>query len=182
MAASIRNNVNIHGIKLPSHTDTQIEAKINMFADDTQLINRTDESIAETFKTLDTYERASGAKINTHKTKGMFIGKWKNKKSSNHHITWTKHPIKALGVLHGYGIDTKQTWKSKIDKIKSCLQVWKTRDLTYAGKVNILKTYVIPIIVYELEIPRIEDDILKEIKTIMWDYIWDSKPALIKKK
>jgi hypothetical protein len=35
---------------------------------------------------------------------------------------------------------------------------------------------------YELDMRGIEDDILKEIKTIMWDYIWDSKPALIKKK
>jgi hypothetical protein len=66
-----------------------------------------------------------------------------------------------MGVLHGYGIDTNQTWKSKIDKIKSCLQVWNTRDLTYAGKVNILNTYVIPIIMYKLDMREIEDDILK---------------------
>jgi hypothetical protein len=32
-----------------------------MFADDTQLINKTEESIEETFKTLEIYEKASGA-------------------------------------------------------------------------------------------------------------------------
>jgi hypothetical protein len=31
-----------------------------MFADDTQLINKTEESIEETFKTLEIYEKASG--------------------------------------------------------------------------------------------------------------------------
>jgi hypothetical protein len=35
-----------------------------MFADDTQLINKTEESIEETFKTLEIYEKASGAKMN----------------------------------------------------------------------------------------------------------------------
>jgi hypothetical protein len=33
-----------------------------MFADDTQLINKTEESIEETFKTLEIYEKASGQK------------------------------------------------------------------------------------------------------------------------
>ena len=42
----------------------------NMFADDTQLINKTEESIEETFKTLEIYEKASGAKMNLEKTVG----------------------------------------------------------------------------------------------------------------
>jgi exonuclease III len=183
MAASIRCNDRIQGIKLPSkQADTQIEVKINMFADDTQLFNGTEESISETFKTLDTYEKASGAKINTNKTKGMFIGRWKNKTSNNHRISWTKHPIKALGVLHGYGIDEKQTWKSKIDKMQSCLQVWKTRDLTYEGKVTVLKTYILPIIAYEIDVRGIPDEVLKEVNTIIWAFLWDNKPPLLKKE
>jgi hypothetical protein len=47
---------------------TDIETKVNMFADDTQLINKTEESIEETFKTLEIYEKASGAKMNLEKT------------------------------------------------------------------------------------------------------------------
>jgi hypothetical protein len=45
-----------------------------MFADDTQLINKTEESIEETFKTLEIYEKASGAKMNLEKTVGMYLG------------------------------------------------------------------------------------------------------------
>jgi hypothetical protein len=47
------------------------------FADDTQLINKTEESIEETFKTLEIYEKASGAKMNLEKTVGMYLGKWR---------------------------------------------------------------------------------------------------------
>jgi hypothetical protein len=56
-----------------------IETKVNMFADDTQLINKTEEYIEETFKTLEIYEKASGAKMNLEKTVGMYLGKWRNK-------------------------------------------------------------------------------------------------------
>jgi hypothetical protein len=49
-----------------------------MFADDTQLFNRDEESIEETFKVLNIYEKTSGAIINLNTTVGMFLGRWKN--------------------------------------------------------------------------------------------------------
>ena len=61
LAASIRRNPKIVGISLPNRNGTDIESKVNMFADDTRLINKTEESIEETFKTL-IYEKASGTK------------------------------------------------------------------------------------------------------------------------
>ncbi len=80
-AATIRNNPNIHGLNLPSRTNANVEAKLNMFADDTQLLNKTENSIEETFKVLETYEKASGARMNMNKTVGMYLGRWRNKKT-----------------------------------------------------------------------------------------------------
>ena len=97
LAASIRNNPNIKGIKLPTRTGDFIETKLNMFADDTQLFNKSEESIEETFKTLKLYENASGAKMNMDKTVGMYLGKWRNKKPKFNKIKWSKRPVKALG-------------------------------------------------------------------------------------
>ena len=37
-----------------------------------------DSSVKETFKELEKYEKATGAKINIEKTEGLFIGKWRN--------------------------------------------------------------------------------------------------------
>ena len=70
LAASIRRNPKIVGISLPNRNGPDIESKVNMFADDTQLINKTEESIEETFKTLEIYEKASGAKMNLEKQWG----------------------------------------------------------------------------------------------------------------
>ena len=52
-----------------------LESKICMFADDTQLFNKNEESVEPAFKVLVKYEKAPGSKINYEKTKGLFIGR-----------------------------------------------------------------------------------------------------------
>jgi hypothetical protein len=70
LATFIRRNPKIVGISLPNRNGPDIESKVNMFADDTQLINKTEEPIEETFKTLGIYEKSSGAKLNLEKNNG----------------------------------------------------------------------------------------------------------------
>ena len=55
----------------------------------------------------------------------MYLGKWRNKNPRFKNIKWLKKTIKALGVFHGYAIDLEMTWLEKINKIKSCMEVWK---------------------------------------------------------
>ena len=47
-----------------------------LFADDTHLFNKNDESVKKSFDILTIYEKASGSKVNSAKTKGkyMYIG------------------------------------------------------------------------------------------------------------
>jgi len=60
LASTIRANPNSKGIKLLHQPDQVNKEKLNMFVDDTQLFNRDEESIEETFKVLNIYEKASG--------------------------------------------------------------------------------------------------------------------------
>ena len=174
MACAIRQNPQIKGILIPNK-DEKIECKINMFADDTQLFNKDEESIINSFNVLEIYEKASGAKINFSKTKGRFIGKSKGKTPNFKKIQWIKTNIKTLGVNHGYGIDTNAIWLEKIEKIKNSLHVWKTRNLTFKGKTLIIKNLIIPIIGYEIEMRGIPDIYAKQINDIVWSFIWDNK-------
>ena len=146
-----------------------------MFADDTQLFNKTESSIEETFKVLNIYEKASGARMNMNKTVGMYIGGWRNKRPKFNEIKWTNKPVKALGVLHGYAVDLDKIWLDKINKIKSCIEVWKSRDLTYSGKVLIIKSFVLSVIGYEIEMRGIPLKYEKDINNIIWSFVWDGK-------
>jgi hypothetical protein len=83
--------------------------------------------------------------MNLEKTVGMYLGKWRNKNPRFKNIKWSTKPVKALGVFHGYAIDLEMIWLEKINKIKSCMEVWKSRDLTYFGKILIIKSFVLSI-------------------------------------
>ena len=107
MACPIRNTPEIHGIKLPDCEGLPVkEAKICMLADDTQFVNKNEESVEQSFLILSKFEKASGSKINYEKTNGLFIGRLKGKRPRLTNISWISDNIKTLGVFHGYNIDT----------------------------------------------------------------------------
>ena len=180
MACAIRADREIEGINLPGNTGVH-EAKINMFADDTQLFNKNENSVIKSFDILTVYEMASGAKINYEKTKGLFIGRLKGRRPRFNKIKWINSNVKTLGVHHGYGIDENCIWKPKIDKIRSCLQVWKTRNLSFKGKILIVKSFILSQIGYEVDMRGIPDRFVKEINQLLWAFIWDDKINLVER-
>ena len=142
LACAIRKNRNIIVITLPYSdpgTGKQAEVKLVSYVDDTKFFSSTEESIVETFKTATNFEKASGAKINKTKTVGLYLGAWKNKIPLFKEITWTKTNVKTLGINHGYEVDENEIWMEKVNKIKSCIQIWKSRNFSYVGKVLIIK-------------------------------------------
>lgn len=141
--------------------DDEKEVKINAYVDDAQPFNSTENSYKESFKLFGRYENASGAKIHKTKTTAMYIWPWKTKKPEFKDITWTNKNVKTLGVHHGYHINQQDTWMGKITSIKSCIQVWKSRSLSLKGKVLIIKTFLISLIGYELEMNGIPKNVEK---------------------
>ena len=125
------------------------------------------------------FENASGAKVNKNKTFGLYTGAWKNKIPEFNDIKWTTTNIKTLGIHHGYEIDDATIWLEKINKIKNCIQVWKSRDLTYKGKVLIIKTLLLSQIGFIADVVSIPNNIVKQIDTLLWSFLWDSKQPLV---
>ena len=52
-------------------------------------------------------------------------------------------------------IDENTVWLEKINKIKSCIQVWKKRDLTLKGRSLIIKTLLISQTWFKVEMQSI---------------------------
>ena len=82
--------------------------KLVSYVDDAQFFNSSEESIRETFRTAEKYEKASGAKIHKTKTMGLYLGAWRNKNPTFKEISWTKGYVKTLGIQHGYDIDENE--------------------------------------------------------------------------
>ena len=182
MACAIRNTPEIHGIKLTDCEGQPVkEAKICMFADDTQLLNKNEESVEQSFLIISKFEKASGSKINYEKTKGLFIGRLRGKRPRLTNISWISDNIKTLGVFHGYNIDTDDIWKKIINKMKSCTQVWKTRNLTFKGKTLIVKILLLAQMGFETEMRGIAEKYKKEVNDLIWKFLWDNKPNQIER-
>ena len=87
-----------------------------------------------------------GLKINTSKTKGMWIGSLRNNKSKPFGIKWSGEPIKALGIYYFYNSKLlhKKNFIERFDSIKKVVNVWSSRSLSVYGKVTIIKSFIIP--------------------------------------
>ena len=69
----------------------------------------------------------------------------------------------------------------KIKLFEKCLKQRQHRKLTLMGKITVIKNYAIPKLVYVLSsLPDPSKTTIKQIETIMYDFIWDSMPAKTK--
>ena len=88
-----------------------------------------------------------------------------------------KRAVKILGVHFTYdcSLRHKLNFKEIIDAIKTKLQLWKWRNLTIIGRIQIVKTFVIPLILYRAGSICIDKDVVTKANRIIFDFIWKGK-------
>ena len=181
LADAIRKDPNIKGIEVPDLRGGFTEIKMGAFADDTQGYVSTMESVDGWFYHLGVYSRASGAVINEDKTKGTLLGTLKNIQERNATIMWDEGPITALGVNQGTNRGEAEFWRKKIVKMKHKLQAWKMRNLTLTGKSYLLNSVGLSVLNYAAELQCVPEDVVKEVNTMVWDFIWSGKKDKVKR-
>ncbi|CAC5423370.1 unnamed protein product [Mytilus coruscus] len=72
LSIAIKKNCEIRGVVIPN---TNVEEKVFVHADDTTLTLVDKNSVSETFRVLELYEKASGAKLNKEKSEVLALGK-----------------------------------------------------------------------------------------------------------
>jgi hypothetical protein len=55
--------------------------------------------------------------------------------------------------------------------MQNCIQVWKSRTLSYKGKTIIVKNLLLSYCGFEIEMKGILDQAKKEIETLIWDIV-----------
>ena len=113
----------------------------------------------------------------------MWLGCWKNNTETPFGFRWPRDPIKALGVFFCYDLNKSNelNFAEKIRTLEKTLNSWKRRNLTLYGKINIVKTLGLSKLIYNTSVLVIPGRFIKEIETLIFNFIWDGKPAKIKK-
>ena len=169
LATSIRNNKQIHGLKLKTR-----EIKISQLADDTTIFLNSIESLQPVKDTLREFHICSGLRPNMDKTQAFIIGKHIRFKNT-YNLTWCEGPINTLGVsiCQSPEDNYRYNYEPKIKKIKTILSMWKQRRLSLKGKITVLNTLAISILVYPCTNLETPDRVITEIDHLFFDFLWD---------
>jgi hypothetical protein len=134
-------------------------------------------------KKLYIFSRAAGLKLNKSKTEAIWIGKDKNSDETPTSIQW-KTEVYALGILFSSDINSiiDRNFASKFDKFCRVLNMWRARELSIKGKITVVKTLALPILLYASSILTISDNWIDKINREMYKFIWNGKPEKIKRK
>ena len=85
--------------------------------------------------------------------------------------------IKILGVYFGY--DAKQrdelNFRNTLKSLKKTINLWKWRGLSLLGRIQIIKTFAIPKLMFIASVLPISEDLIKEADSPFYYFIWSGK-------
>lgn len=179
LAQCIRRSKEKKGIPIDEHN----EAKLSQYADNTTVLLSDVQSLSRLFDLLSLFERCSGLKLNQTKSEMLWLGSMRNRKDTIHDLQLSAEPVYALGAHFTYdlAVSEKKIFFDKLGSLKKTLNMWSQRDLSIAGRINIIKTLALSKLVFICSVMNTPKEFSKEVDKITFDFICDHKPAKIKK-
>ena len=185
LAILVKQNKDIKGITMNGK-----EQKISQYADDTSLaLDGSPKSLFAALDAIDYYSTFSGLRINSSKTKIVWIGSKKFSKEVYHHTRWKLEwgctTFNLLGIE--FSVDMKEivdlNYNSQIPKIKALIHHWKRRKLTPIGRVTVVKSLLLPKLNHLfIALPNPDEDTLSSLNKYFFEYIWNSKTDKVKRQ
>ena len=184
LSAALKNNPNIKGIKINNS-----EYLISQYADDSTLTLEDDEiSINSALISIENFAKCSGLKANFDKTTVLWIGAKRGcgeEIRTVHPISWNHNGVfKLLGITFNMNEKhmTLNNFPEGLKKIKNLLSDWSFRNLSVNGKIVVIKTLALPILVqYFTSLEDPPDNFFHEIQLQFFKFLWDGKPDKIKR-
>ena len=82
-------------------------------------------------------------------------------------------PSKYLGIPLFQGVNKPMLWKNLVDNCLKCLDSWKGRWLTYAGRILLLQSVILAIPIFFMSYLKIPIKVLRYIEQRMRKFLWN---------
>ena len=166
LAILIRSDANIKGITIGEN-----ETKLLAYADDMTALLSDIPSLKKFLDSLNAFEKCSGLKMNVSKTKAMWIGTMKNSLEKPLGLEWCT-TVKNLGIHFSCNqqVLSSQIFQEKLDKIQKLINLWNMRGLSLFGRVTIVKTFLIPKLLYVSSIIETPTDVIKRMERMIFKF------------
>jgi len=180
LATKIQQDKTVRGI-----TIFGTESKISQFADDTSAFCDNLLSVQNLIAVVNDFGTYSGLKLNTSKTKAIWLGPWRDREDRPFNLKWTKDPVRTLGIFVSYDENgnEKRNFTLKVRKFNTkYLDIWRSRNLSLFGRCLITKSRGIPLLVYSTSMLVIPLETVSSVTTSLFDFIWCKKPDKVKRQ
>ena len=172
LAIYIRGSDEIKGINIRN----EHEIKLTAFADDMTTFLKDDQSAEKLLHVLNDFGRCSGLKLNESKLEACYLG---TSSPADFHLNVDiKSCIEILGIFFSYNKKdaAKLNFESILNSLKKKLNLWKWRNLTVLGRVQIVKTFAINYHVCIMRVKRVCDR--STLFLLYFALYWTNQPFL----
>ena len=92
-------------------------------------------------------------------------------------VTEIKKSLKILGVHFTYNrsLFYKLNFEATEKSIRKLLRGWGWRGLTLIGKVQLIKSFALPKILYRLTLMSNRKEFIEKINTLLYSFVWRGK-------
>ena len=168
----------VKGLRLPDNSYITNQ----MFADDTLLLlEGSPENMDTTLAVINKFSAASGAKLNLHKSVGVWIAhtertwRWGEEAC----MKWLQpgEVTKYLGYPFGLQITQEEKDNKMLSQVRKHLQRWAGNKLSLAGRIMIANHVIMSSIWYFASCMNFSNQALNLVRATVRNYIWSGKRA-----
>jgi len=169
LAINIRKNENIEGIKV-----NKSNIKLSLYADDMTGLLVGVKSIIEIMKLIGEFKTYSGLGVNAGKTELMPIGIAKNTDKISKLGYKIVSDMKVTGVVFSYdkNVLINKNFSETLLNLKKMLNIWKQRNLSPIGKVQVIKTFGVSKLLFIANMTNTPPEIIKEANSLLFSLEW----------
>lgn len=147
------------------------------FADDTLLVCKKSKRNLWAIKaTLQIFEVVPGLKVNFHKSQLMGL---------NVDVGWLQNaayvlnckvgavPFRYMGLPVGANPKKLSTWAPVVDTVKQRLSVWKCKNLSFGGRIVLIKSVLTALLIFYLSFFKAPTSIISQLEILFKQFLWD---------
>ncbi|KAK1802551.1 hypothetical protein P4O66_004203 [Electrophorus voltai] len=180
LAAAIRAHPEIDGLPLPGGGGAVV--KLAQYADDTTLFVCSDQSLRHALDMVRSFGKASGAALNLGKSVANYFGCWRHRRDIAGGLALSDGPLKILGVHFTSEGAARVNWAERLAHARKKLGLWKSRSLSFLGKVLALKADVLPSLLYLAHVYPMPRSMRRGLTKDVFNLVWGGKYEYVKRE
>ena len=113
----------------------------------------------------------------------MWIGSYRDKTETPLSLKWCK-TVKALGVYFSYNKEEslQKIFYDKVSDIKKQIHLWSWRGLSLLGKVSVIKSLLLPKLIYIFSVLPTPSEFIALIQTIIYKFLCRKEPDKVARR